>query len=67
MVTSTGVAAPILLSVVDAARYIGIGRSLLYDLLADGTIESIAIGRRRLVPVDALDAYVERLRAEEAR
>ena len=55
---------PVLLSVAEAARALGIGRSLLYQLLADGEIASVSIGRRRLVPADALTAYVERLRRE---
>jgi len=52
----------ILLTVPDAARRLGISRSLLYQLLADGEVESIHVGRLRRVPVDALVAYVARLR-----
>jgi excisionase family DNA binding protein len=51
-------------SVPDAAHVLGIGRSLLYELLAAGEITSVSIGRRRLIPADALLAYVERLRRE---
>ena len=55
---------PILLSVDDAARLAGVGRSILYERLLAGDISSVKIGRRRLVPRAALDAYVERLMAE---
>jgi len=55
---------PVLHSVVQAAQALGIGRSLLYELLAAGEIASVSIGRRRLIPADALAAYVERLRRE---
>jgi len=33
------------------------------DLVRVGEIESVTIGRRRLVPAEALTDYVERLRA----
>lgn len=55
---------PVLHSVPEAARTLGIGRSLLYQLLAAGEIASVSIGRRRLIPSDALTAYVERLLRE---
>jgi excisionase family DNA binding protein len=46
----------------DAAETLGIGRSRLYELMDSGQIESVHIGRRRLVPAQALEAYVESLR-----
>ena len=45
-------------SVVDAAYQLGISRSGLYELIADGELETIQIGRRRLVPTAALDRLV---------
>jgi len=55
----------LLLSPVQAAKRLGIGRSTLYQLLADEQLESVHIGARRLVPVDGLERYVERLRRGE--
>jgi len=52
----------LLLTVVDAARRLGIGRSLMYELLDAGQIESIHVGRLRKVPVEALTEYVQRQR-----
>lgn len=49
----------LLLTVSEAARRLGIGRSLLYELLMDGQIESIHVGRLRRIPTDALVAYIE--------
>ena len=49
----------ILLSVREAARRLGIGRSLLYRLLLDGQITSVKIGRSRRVPVSALEDFVK--------
>jgi excisionase family DNA binding protein len=49
-----------LLSVEDAARCAGVGRSMMYELLARGRVRSVKLGRRRLVPSDALDELAER-------
>ena len=36
-----------------------IGRTKFYDLLAEGTIPSVRIGRKFLVPANALDRMLE--------
>ncbi len=53
-------------TVPEAADAISISRSELYLRLASGEIESIKIGRRRIIPVSALQEWVDRLRAEQA-
>ncbi len=53
----------IVLTVEEAAERLGIGRTMVYALVRSGDIESIAIGRLRRIPVDAIDEFVERLRA----
>jgi excisionase family DNA binding protein len=55
-----------LLSVPEAYRALGIGRSKLFTLISEGRIATVAIGRRRLVPVEALDAFVADLKREAA-
>jgi excisionase family DNA binding protein len=55
----------LLLTVSEAARRLGIGRSLLYELLAANEIESIHVGRLRRIPADALIAYIDRQRGSE--
>lgn len=52
----------LLLTVVEAARRIGVSRALMYELLGSGQIESIHIGRLRKVPVGALAEYIEKLK-----
>ena len=52
---------PILLSAEEAAGVLGIGRTFVFELVAKGRLESIKLGRRRLIPREAL----ERLIAEE--
>lgn len=49
----------LLLTVSDAARRLEISRSLFYELLAAGEIESICVRRLRRIPVQALADYVE--------
>ena len=56
---------PLLVDVERAAEVLGVGRSLFYQLLQTGQVESLKIGRRRVVPLAALQAYVERLREEQ--
>ncbi len=61
-----------LLSIPDAARRLGIGRTRMYELIRTGEIPTVTIGSRerqdgsaiagrRLVPVEALDAYADAL------
>jgi len=39
---------------------LGISRSGLYPLISNGTIPSFKLGGRRLVPVKALESFIER-------
>ena len=55
------------LGIDDAARSIGIARSALYEIVARGEIESFKLGRRRLILVKKLDAYINRVAKEGVR
>jgi excisionase family DNA binding protein len=57
---------PLLLTVEEAAEYLGVGRSTMYGLIRDGEVESIRIGRLRRIPSDALPAFLARLRESES-
>lgn len=48
-------------------QHLGISRSLPYELLATGDIESITIGRLRRIPADALTTYIQLQRTKEPR
>lgn len=50
-----------LLSVEEAAARAGIARSRLYLLMREGEVDSIRLGRRRLIPLEAIDGFVDRL------
>ena len=45
-------------SVVEAARRLGIGRSLAYEAAQSGELPAIRIGRRLVVPLAALEAML---------
>ena len=53
-----------LLTVAEAARRLGIGRSHAYIYVLRGELESVKLGRSRRVPVEAIEEFVERLRSE---
>lgn len=42
----------------EAAEAIGVGRTHMFDLMRRGEIPSIKSGRRRLITVEALRAYL---------
>lgn len=54
----------LLLSIAEAAHRLGIGRTLMYELLAAGQVRSVHVGRLHKIPARALDAYVDRLTAD---
>lgn len=45
---------PILVSIERAAEALSIGRSKTYDLIKEGKLVTVAIGRRRLVRMDSV-------------
>lgn len=58
---------PLSVGVEDGARLIGVARSMFYEILARGEIESFKLGRRRLVLVKELEAYINRQAKENTR
>jgi len=54
----------LLLTVVEAAHRLGIGRTLMYELLGSGQIRSVHVGRLHKVPAEALANFVERCRSD---
>lgn len=57
--------APITVRVREACRMTGIGRSKLYELIGAGEIEIIKVGTITLIPMTALQHFVERRRNVE--
>lgn len=52
---------PLLMTVEEAAEQLLIGRSLMYELIKEGRVATVRIGRLRRVPCEALRNYVEDL------
>lgn len=50
---------PVLCSVADAARILGIGKTKTYELIAENQLECATIGTRRLVKVASINKFVE--------
>jgi len=44
----------------EAAEILGIGRSMLFLLLKEGRLKSVKIGKRRLIPLLELEAFLLR-------
>ncbi len=49
----------LLLSVEEAAERLDIGRTMLYELIAAGEVQTIHVGRLHKVPVVSLHEYVD--------
>ena len=49
---------PRLLAIKQVIHELGISRTALYQLINDGKLRTVKIGRRRLVPAEAVDELV---------
>jgi excisionase family DNA binding protein len=61
-VIADGNPAPLCVRVNVAARMIGIGRTKLYELIGNGEVEAIKVGKATLVTTASLNAMIERRR-----
>lgn len=52
---------PLAYGIIDAARNLGIGRSSIYRLIADGKLEARALGGRTVIPASSLHAFLASL------
>lgn len=51
---------PLLLSVKDWARSVGLARDHAYRLVREGRVRSVSVGRKRLIPRSECEAWIER-------
>ena len=58
---------PLSVSVEDAARIVGYSRSGVYELIASGDLKAFKLGRRRLILMTELKAWIERAAKDGAR
>jgi len=54
----------LLLSPFEVSTVLGIGRTRVFALIKNGTLESVKIDSSRLIPREAVENYVEKLRTE---
>ena len=52
---------PVLVTVAEAAGLLRIGRTTAYELVMSGKLQSVKVGRRRLVVRDGVGRYVDEL------
>lgn len=45
---------PFTTSVSETAKALGLGRTKIYELIAEGRLETVRIGRRRLIKVESI-------------
>lgn len=46
-------------SIPDASQASGLGRSKLYEAIADGSLETVTIGSRRLIVIRSLKEFLD--------
>lgn len=56
---------PLVVRVSEAAKMLSLSQSALYGLLMSGDLKSFEVGKRRLIPVRALEEFVARRMSEE--
>lgn len=52
----------VLYTVPETVELTGIGMTKLYELMNAGDLESVRVGKRRYIPAEALQAFIDRLR-----
>lgn len=52
---------PLAVSINDAAKALGLGRTSIYAMIADGRLEAFKIGRRTLVRMESIRRLVAKL------
>ncbi|MCX4742792.1 excisionase family DNA-binding protein [Streptomyces antibioticus] len=57
---------PELLTVREAYKRLRISKWKLYDLIRSNLLGSVQIGRRRLIPIEAIRSYVQQLQQRES-
>jgi excisionase family DNA binding protein len=53
-------------SIDEFGRTYGLGRSLTYTLLKEGKLQGVKVGRKRLIPADAAEAWLAGLSEPQA-
>lgn len=65
--TEKGLADPVLLRVPAVARQLSIGRSRVYELIEQGQLRRVKLGRTALIPAADVESLVARLTSDAGR
>jgi len=57
-VANDGILTPLAVSPRKAARYLDVGHDAIYQLLNQGRLRSVKLGRRRLIPMTELERFL---------
>lgn len=57
---------PVVYRVEEAAEALRLTRDAIYELIRSGQLRSFKVGRRRLIPIDALAEYVASMSGDVA-
>lgn len=52
----------LLLTVEEAAQRLAVGRTVMYQLVSSGAVESVTVGRLRRIPRQCLEEFIVALR-----
>ncbi len=52
---------PRLLGIKQSMYELGIGRTAIYELVKEGKLKTVTIGRRRLIPAEAIEEFIASL------
>jgi excisionase family DNA binding protein len=55
---TTTVVGPVLLTALQAAEMLAVGRTSVYELIAAGDLETVHIGRSMRIPAESVHAFV---------
>jgi excisionase family DNA binding protein len=50
---------PLVLSIADTAKALGLGRTSIYAMIEDGRLDAIKLGSRRLVTTESIRRVIE--------
>lgn len=54
---------PVTITISNAMSVIGIGQTKIYELMNNGTLQTVRVGRRRLVKIESIRALVNQAAA----
>lgn len=58
---------PLSVDIANACRLTGLGRTKLYELIDSGAVQSVKVGKRRLVTVASIRSWLDQLaKAQQA-